>query len=209
MKETILALVGSLLSTSVGLLYKYLTSPPLNWPVVPGIIIVGILSGFITAMFIFIFKTPWFRRRFSKIKNVDGHWSVKVLAYGDRPISICTVEVTGDGYSYKGYGINADGTKGSTWASKEVTFHEQSMTLQFVGDARITDTNKRIVNYGFITFSHNGDRVEGDGYFVDMGDDLRQSEMLLEPLTEEEYSLKLHEMNERTEAKASGKAAGH
>lgn len=201
MKEAITAVYGAAVSLLVVVLYEYFAKS-LGWSHLSAILGAVALGAILLLGYEVFMRSRFVRRRLSPIYPLEGTWRI-TLTNHERPSSVCTICYTGRRYAYDGLGINADGTLGSKWNSRDVHYDEHQEEFSFTSDADLIPSNKRVRNYGYIKFSRNasGQFDSGIGYFVDMAETLSQSHMVLERIAASEYAAIEKSAKDRTTAR--------
>ncbi|MDD5773107.1 MAG: hypothetical protein PHX78_06535 [bacterium] len=189
MKKTIAAAYGAIIGLLVPIAYDHFFTKILQWPVsaaLTGAVAVGVL---LLVIYELIGGSKSLARRLSPLNKVEGTWIISMTNNQERPISICKIYFSHRDYVYKGYGINADGTIGAEWTSRDIHYDEEKEEMSFTSDATILKDGKRIRNYGYIKFykNANGNVEYGNGYFVDMADILTQTHMTLVRIKDSEF----------------------
>lgn len=181
MKKGLAAAYGAVIALLVTVTHDQLFTKILHWPVsaaLTGAVTVGVL---LLILYELIGGSRSTTRRFSPFAKIEGAWKITLTNNPERPTSVCKIYFSRRDYVYKGYGINSDGTLGSEWSSRDLHYDEEQDEMSFTSDATLMKNGKRIRNYGYIKFYRNANgAVEyGNGYFVDMADDLTQTHMTL------------------------------
>lgn len=189
MKKALAAAYGAVISLLVSVAYDQFFTKLLAWPqsaALTGAVLIGVL---LLVFYEIVGGSKALARRMSPFRKVDGAWKINLTNDQERPISVCKIHFTQREYAYKGYGINADGTLGSEWSSRDTHYDEDKEEMSFTSDATILKNGKRVRNYGYIKFYKNADgKIEyGNGYFVDMADVLTQTHMTLVRIKDGEF----------------------
>ncbi|MGA2902943.1 MAG: hypothetical protein ABSD98_03870 [Candidatus Korobacteraceae bacterium] len=189
MKKALAAAYGAVIALLVSVAYDQLLTKWLHWPpsaALTGAVLLGVL---LLVLYEIVGGSKALARRLSPFRKVGGAWKINLTNDQERPISVCKIHFTQRQYAYNGYGINADGTLGSEWSSRDTHYDEEKEEMSFTSDATILKNGKRVRNYGYIKFYQNANgRVEyGNGYFVDMADVLTQTHMTLVRIKDGEF----------------------
>jgi hypothetical protein len=189
MKQTLAAAYGAVIALLVSVAYDQLFTKILGWPVtaaLAGAVLLGVGS---LVLYEIVGGSKSLARRLSPMSKVAGAWKVNLTNNDERPTSVCQICLSQREYIYKGYGIEADGSLGSEWSSRDTHYDEGKDEMSFTSDATILKNGKRVRNYGYIKFYRNADgKMDyGNGYFVDMADVLTQTHMTLVRITDGEF----------------------
>lgn len=189
MKKAIAAAYGAVVALLISVAGDQFFTKLLTWPpsaALTGAVLVGVL---LLVLYEIVGGSKAVARRLSPFRKVHGAWKINLTNDEERPISVCKIYFTQRDYAYKGYGINADGTLGSEWSSRDTHYDAEKEEMSFTSDATILKNGKRVRNYGYIKFYKNADgKVDyGNGYFVDMADTLTQTHMTLVRINDREF----------------------
>jgi hypothetical protein len=202
MKKALAAAYGAVIALLVTAAHDQLFTKILQWPVsaaLTGAVTVGVL---LLVLYELVGGSKAIARRLSPIAKVEGAWKIALTNNDERPISLCKIYFARRDHVYKGYGINRDGTLGSEWSSRDIHYDEDQDELSFTSDATLMKNGKRVRNYGYIKFYKNADgKVEyGNGYFVDMADELTQTHMTLVKIKDGEFDQLVKDSFSKTKA---------
>ena len=197
MKKILSALFGAVAAIVVTLGYEYF-STSLSWPYFASLLAAANLGAIFLVIYEFFDKSSFIKRKFSPISKIEGEWEITIRDWGNRPSSIAVIKLSGSEYIYKGYGVSEDGKLASEWASRDIHYDEEKEELSFTADALVVDSGKRFRNYGYIKFHKNasGKYDHGAGYFVDMGDDVRQAYMTVARIKPERFDELIDEIHD-------------
>ncbi|MBI5938470.1 MAG: hypothetical protein HY850_11565 [Betaproteobacteria bacterium] len=189
MRQSIAAVYGALISLLIAIAHDQLFTKTLEWPISAALTGAVGIGALLLVTYELIGGSRAVSRRFSPLRKIEGAWKIDLTNNENRPTSVCKIEFAHTDHVYKGYGINCDGTLGSEWSSRDIHYDEDQEELSFTADATLVKNGKRVRNYGYIKFykNANGKFEYGDGYFVDMGDELTQTHMTLTKIKNDEF----------------------
>jgi hypothetical protein len=201
-RKALAAAYGAVIAVLVTVAHDQLFTKILQWPVsaaLTGAVTVGVL---LLVLYELIDGSKAIARRLSPIAKVEGAWRITLTNNDERPTSVCKIYFGRNDHVYCGYGINGDGTLASDWSSRDTHYDEDQDELSFTSDATLMKNGKRVRNYGYIKFYKNANgRIEyGNGYFVDMGDELTQTHMTLVKISDAEFDQIVKESFSKTKA---------
>lgn len=202
MKKVLAAAYGAVIALLVTVSYEQFFTKILQWPVSAALTAAVSIGVLLLVFYELIGGSRAMSRRLSPIRKVEGAWKINLTNNDDRPLSVCKIEFARTDHVYKGYGINSDGTLGSEWSSRDLHYDEDQEELSFTSDATLMETGKRVRNYGYIKFYKNADgKIEyGNGYFVDMADELTQTHMTLTKIKDSEFDVLVKDSFNKTKA---------
>lgn len=189
MKNTIAGIYGAVTGLLVAIAHDQLFKDILKWPESASLTAATAIGMFLLVVYELVTTSKAVAKLLSPISKVEGAWRITLTNNEDRPMSVCKIYFTQRDHVYSGYGINSDGTIGSTWSSRDVHYDEEQDELMFTADASLTKNGRRVHNYGYIKFHKNADGnfEYGNGYFVDMADELTQTHMTLVKIQDDEF----------------------
>jgi hypothetical protein len=202
MKKALAAAYGAIIVLLITVAHDQVFAKQLNWPesaALVGSVAIGVV---LLIAYELIGGSKALARRFSPFAKVEGAWRITLTNNHERPLSVCKIHFTRHNYVYNGYGINCDGTLGSSWSSRDLHYDEDQDELSFTSDATLMANGRRVRNYGYIKFSENANKTfeYGNGYFVDMADELTQTHMTLTRIKQSEFDAIVQESFSKTKA---------
>jgi hypothetical protein len=200
MKKAISAAYGAFVGLLVSVSYEQVLTKTMQWPqsaALCGAVVLGVL---LLVVYQLISDSEAVVRRFSPISKVEGAWRIELTNNPQRPQSVCKINMSQRQYLYKGYAISKEGTLAAEWSSRHVYYDGERDEMSFTSDATLLEKGKRLHNYGYIRFFKNaeGNYVYGNGYFVDIADELTQGHMTLTRISDNEFDDIVKEMFTKT-----------
>jgi hypothetical protein len=189
LKKTFAAAYGAIIALLVTVAHDNFFTKELAWPESAALVAAIGVGVLLLVAYELVGGSKVVARRFSPVAKIEGAWLITLTNNCDRPTSVSRIDFTHHDFVYHGYGINNDGTLGSSWSSRDLHYDENQNELSFTSDGIVMANGRRIRNYGYIKFSKNANgRFEyGNGYFVDMADTLSQSHMTLSRIKDSEF----------------------